>query len=59
MLRKLIQICREKSGVSHRSFEQARSQAMQKLIHLYYSKLTNKEIIKGANPVENGETDSK
>lgn len=55
----LYKFVEKKSGVSHRSFEQARSQAMQKLIHLYYSKLTNREIIKGANLVENGETDSK
>lgn len=55
----LYRYVEEKSGVSHRSFEQTRSQAMKKLISLYYSSLTNKEIIQGIYPDKKGELDNK
>ena len=46
----LYRYVENQSGVSHRTFELRRSQAMKRLMSLYYSRLTNKEIIQGVQP---------
>ena len=50
----LYRYVEQTSGVSHRKFEETRSQAMKELIRLYQSDLSNKEIILGAGWLKRG-----
>ncbi|MFR1313626.1 hypothetical protein [Sellimonas intestinalis] len=53
----LYRYVEQTSGVSHRKFEETRSQAMKELIRLYQSDLSNKEIILGAGWLKKGKED--